>query len=182
MRASLTKRVLPLTLCFAVGLGLAAAGASVRSAKRRGIDRQPVASETHGREAHSRTWLVIRSRPKANFSEAVAGNAFVHLRAKLGADGTVSEIEPISANVADGSVAEAVNAARLITFTPATEDGVPLSVLAEIRYDLGRMHATGVDGEGRRFCLTSVFPTEPSVKITSVPGATAAEGWRVIYE
>lgn len=180
MRARLSQKILPLALCFAVGVALAGAG---RPAMR--PDSELRESAAAGGGASSRTWLVVRSRPRPIFAEtrnAKSGDHFVHLRAKFGADGVVSDLVTISSNMSDDSVVEAINAARRITFTPATEDGRPLPVLAEIRYGVGGMHATGVRGDGRRFCIFAAVPLEPSVNIVSVAGANDSEGWRVVYE
>ena len=180
MRACLSQKILPLILCFVAGVALSAAGGLTRSSEAE--SRKRAAADG---AAASRTWLVVRSRPELKPSETLSANDrphFVHLRAKFGADGMVSEITPTASTLSDASVAAAIGAARRIKFTPATEDGIPLDVLAEVRYDLGAMFAMGVDGKGRRFCVSNVLPATPSVSIVSVPGATEREGWRVVYE
>jgi hypothetical protein len=180
MRACFARKVLPLTLCFAVGVGLAAAGELTSL-----FDLESSESlKTAGAPA-SRAWLVVQAGPPLSFSETLNANAgphFVRLRAKFGADGTVSEITELSSSVSKASIAEAVGAARRMKFSPATEDGIPLDVIVEVNFEPGAMHAMGVDRNGRRFCVSSVLPARPSVNIVSVPGATNSEGWRVVHE
>jgi hypothetical protein len=77
-------------------------------------------------------------------------NRPIEVHALLGADGTVSKVYP-SEIYLDGSTDDAISAAERIRFTPATRDGVPISVWLDVSY-CGRTSgharmATTVDGE-----------------------------------
>jgi hypothetical protein len=102
-------------------------------------------SEVSSRQqaSHSRTWVVIHSlgeNPCRKVNVYHVGtngyyldNRPVEVHALLGADGTVSKVYP-SETYLDGSTDDALNAAEQIRFTPATKDGVPISVWLDVRY------------------------------------------------
>jgi hypothetical protein len=104
-------------------------------------------SQTQG--IHSKTWPIIHSLGSYPCREVkvyrVAGSSHdfrssfyfssrpMEVHVLLGADGTVSKVYPAE-NYSDGSTADALNAAKQIRFTPATRDGVPVSVWLDVRY------------------------------------------------
>jgi hypothetical protein len=139
------KRFLPFMLTLLLGLGLwNFLHTRINVAKE---IRYPDASQTLG--IHSKTWPIIHSLGEYPCREVkvfrLAGsnpdfrgsfyssNRPMEVHVLLGADGTVSKVYPAE-NYSDGSTADALNAAKQIQFTPATRDGVPVSVWLDVRY------------------------------------------------
>jgi hypothetical protein len=180
MKFALTK-LLPfiLTLCAGLALG--------NFPTRTGFHEAQTASpETRRNIQHSRTWLVIHYQPHPSFPEAAAEMngepCSVSLRVRFDADGTISKALPENIYAPEACVAAAVEAARRIAFTPASEDGAPVSVWATVSYGFNEMIARVSDEKGRPYCVTSRRPFSSPVEIVSVEGAAETEGWRVVYE
>jgi hypothetical protein len=105
------------------------------------------------------------------------------LRVRFDASGRVSKATPEDADAPDGCVAPAVLAASQIAFTPASENGRPLAVVATVTYGFSEMRARVMDKKGHApYCVTRRIPVSSPVEIVSVEGAKETEGWRVIYE
>jgi hypothetical protein len=186
MKCALTK-VLPFILTLFVGLALGNFF-SGRLGWHQVKDRE---LETPRNTRQERTWLVIHHQPQPSFPEESAENGLepctsAILRVRFDASGKVSSVIPedVSPQVEeeDACVVAAVSAARQIIFTPASENGKPVSVVATVSYGYSQMHFRGVDKKGRVFCVTSRHPISSPVEIVSVEGAKETEGWRVIYE
>ena len=192
MRAHVAQKVLPLALCFAAGVGLAAAGESLRSANGRRSAARSGASETH-----SRTWLIVKSNlPRApvarsgirNFASSVhfregGVRGFIspaRFRARFEKDGTVSAVtflpEPGSSNFSHG----AEDVVRHVRFVPPTEDGRPLAATADVVCEMANVYPRP-DARGIYY-IYAPNVISLSVKIVSVEGASSREGWRVVYE
>lgn len=176
-------RILPFALTLFIGLSLGSfswrpGSLQVRGGRREKLNDTP----------YSRTWLVIHYQPTPSFAQESAETGRepctgASLRVRFEANGKVSEAIPEEMSVQDDDcVAAAVRAARQIVFTPASENGKPVSVWATVSYGYGQMHFTGVDKKGRRFCVTSRSQVVSPVEIVSVEGAKETEGWRVVYE
>lgn len=181
MKCALTK-IVPFILTLFVGLALGSFSWLPSFPQLRAGQK-----EASKGEPYSRTWLVIHHRPQPSFPQAAAeaddepcGGA--SLRVRFDANGTISEVMPEETSVADDCTAPAIVAARQIVFTPASENGKPVSVVATVSYGFGKMHFTGVDKKGRRSCVTVRSPVGSQVEIISVEGAKETEGWRVVYE
>ena len=150
------KTVLPFSLTFIIGATL-------------GGWMNPLDFHAHGnrsrgachrRDNHSKTWVVIHSlggnpcrrinvyRDGADGYES--GNTPVKVHVLLGADGAVATVYP-SEPYLSGSTDDALNAAEQIRFTPATRDGVPISVWLDVTYcgpqEFHARTAKSVDGE-----------------------------------
>lgn len=137
------KRVLPFCITFMIGALL---GGLMNPDHRIGAHLRK-SSATEGSScqhaSHSRTWVVIHSlgeNPCRKVNVYHAGtngyyldNRPMEVHALLGADGAVSKVYP-SETYLDGSTDDALNAAEQIRFTPATKDGVPISVWLDVRY------------------------------------------------
>jgi hypothetical protein len=182
MKCALTK-ALPfvLTLCIGAALG--------SFQWRRGFQRDsaPPRQTTPGRATqHSRTWLVIHHQPPPDFpSEAATGSdepCSARLRVRFDADGTVSEAISEDAAAPEGCVAAAVEAAGRIRFTPASENGKPVSVVASVSYGFSEMRIRVLERNGSLSCRTNRQPVSSPIEIVSVEGASESEGWRVVYE
>jgi hypothetical protein len=138
--------------------------------------------------AYSRTWLVMHYQPPPSFPQAAAETDHepctgVRVRVRFEANGKVSQVTPEETSAPeDDCIAAAVRAAEQIVFTPASENGRPVSVVATVSYGFSLMHFRGVDKKGHVFCVTSRSPIGPQVELVSVEGAKETEGWRVIYE
>ena len=178
MRARLSQKLLPLTLCFAVGVALNAAGGFVWSALRGG-------GPSARAEAHSRTWLVIKSRPRP-FSPFVAGGdeqlLSAWFRVRFEADGTVSKLLDLPQLTPPAPWQAVDEAVETLKFKPPTEDGRPLAVTADVMHEWAvKCEETPSPGSwlGGN-CVSRPFGM--SVHIISVEGAKNAEGWRVVYE
>lgn len=79
----------------------------------------------------------IVSRPEPLYTEEARKNQItgsVSLRLILNANGTVSNIQPLS-RLPDGLTEKAIDAARRIRFTPAEKDGRKVSQYATIQYN-----------------------------------------------
>lgn len=181
VRSRLLKKVLPFAL--AAGLGVFAADAWRNFAAPRS---GPAARAPYATVSHSRTWLVIRDRPAPLYAAAPGADGYVGARlvVRFNADGTVSVLTPEQAGETQEEAAfraAAVAAAKRIWFTPPTEDGRPLSTLAEVDYDLSTLCADGYDNRGRRFGVCRGLPRAPNVSIISVEGAGESDGWRLVY-
>ena len=78
----------------------------------------------------------ILAKPAPSFPREArrrATRGIVILRAILGSDQLVKQVEVIT-GLPDGLSERAIDAARLIRFTPAIKDGKPVSVWVEIEY------------------------------------------------
>jgi TonB family protein len=78
----------------------------------------------------------ILSKPEASYTEEARKNQIdgtVVLRVVLSADGTVTNIHPVS-GLPNGLTERAMAAASQIKFVPATKDGRPVSMWMELRY------------------------------------------------
>lgn len=155
------KRVLPFTLTLIIGIAL--------SYLINFIDT-PAPKTTQmsleQRTSHSRTWLIIHSLGEMSCPKANAyyiGRGPVEVRALLGADGKVWQVYPAE-NYPDSLTANALKAAKQIQFTPATKDGVPVSVWLNVTYR----------------CYASQFGCSIDYARTGV--TEAGEEWRVIHE
>lgn len=183
MRAHVAQKILPLALCFAVGVALAGAVEHSRSANRPG-DAGPLEVS----EAHSRTWLVIRSRATPSrpvISHGAGGFYSAHLRVKFGADGKVSEASPALGmeKLPVELIVRACDDMKRVKFTPPTEDGRPLAAVADVIYEAHVSCGRGPLEYSRCEGGYAVAPTNFSVRrIVSVEGAKESEGWRVVYE
>jgi hypothetical protein len=92
---------------------------------------------------HSKTWLVIHSLGEdpcrkvkvynLSTNSYFFGSRPMEVHVLLGADGTVSKVYPFETYL-DGSTDDALKAAKQIRFTPATKDGVPISVWLDVNY------------------------------------------------
>ena len=133
------KRVLPFLITFIIGAlagGLMNPGhVYLKSSPTDGLSRQ--------HDKHSKTWVVIHSlggNPCRQVNVYRAGsngyyldNRSIEVHVLLGADGAVSKVYP-SESYLGGSNDDALNAAEQIRFTPATRDGVPISVWLDVTY------------------------------------------------
>jgi hypothetical protein len=106
----------------------------------------------------------------------------VQLRARFNADGKVSQVVLLTGSLPEELVA-AMTAER-IGFIPATEDGRPLAVNANISYEINTFCACGNDmlDNGRCDGGYVLVPSNLNVRVISVEGAKDPEGWRVVYE
>jgi TonB family protein len=80
---------------------------------------------------------VIHARPEPGFTEMARQNGtqgVVRLRLVLSADGTVKHILVVR-GLPHGLTEKAVSAARKIRFTPAMQDGRPVSVVVTVEYN-----------------------------------------------
>jgi hypothetical protein len=182
MKCALT-RVLPFVLTLCIGLALGNFSGrpgflQVGAGQREKLNDTP----------YSRTWLAIHYQPQPSFPQESAETGSepctgANLRVRFDANGKVSEATPEETSAQDDDcVAAAIRAARQMVFTPASENGKPVSVVATVSYGYSQMHFTGVDKKGRRFCVTNRIPVVSPVEIVSVEGAKETEGWRVVYE
>ncbi len=140
------KRVLPFTLTLIVGLGIGSLFNLFNSKPRTapGVLRLEGTYATGGGGCRTRMRnysATIRSaeiyyQPKPAYTAMASKNYVegdVTLRVTLGADGSVSSVEPIT-RLPYGLTEEAVRAARQIRFTPATRDGSPVDEVKTITY------------------------------------------------
>ena len=149
MTTCLLKRVLPFTLTFILG----AAVAGIAGLLRPGGDRSYVALERHsygwGEGRSCRTTvkrhkllaeskpLAINHRPNAVYTAEARRRAHtgtVRLRVTFGADGKVKAVETLQGQPY-GLTQSAERAAWRTNFTPALENGLPISVTRVIEYD-----------------------------------------------
>lgn len=127
------KRVVPFALALLVGVTAASLLGS----------RGPRARKWQGHwreENRSRTWLVIRSMPAAKYAKEggpMCEGCSVRMRVMFGTDGTVSGNEFQLGPSSYPLIEDATTAARSITFTPATWNGRPIPVWADVTYACG---------------------------------------------
>ena len=130
------KRVLPFILTLITGTVLG--GMTNHSS----LPADNTAPPSHARRycqiaSSDRTWLVIHSQPTVYYTEAARRNnvtGVVRVRVLLDSRGEVQVAEPIE-RLPYGLTEEAVEAAKRIQFTPATENGRPISVWLEIVHE-----------------------------------------------
>jgi TonB family protein len=142
------KRVLPFTLTLIVGTGIGSVFNLFNSSPSPLPEARAYRLESsygYGgggcRNRRRTVTSLIKSaeiiyRPEAFYTEAARRNRTegdVTLRLTLGADGTVSDIETITA-LPDGLTEQARRAASQIRFNPATRDGVPVDEVKTITY------------------------------------------------
>lgn len=160
------KRLLPFVSALIFGVSLVSLSSFVNSLTRDG-DFSGAQGETH-----SRTWLLIRHLPAPVYTEDEArerGALHVErLRALLDADGTVSKVVRSTSSCLHGEspfTDDVIEAARRIRFSPATEDGQPVSLWVTVDYGCSSYHFAH-----RRFfqCDASIVEVE--------------RDWRTIYE
>lgn len=182
MKCALTK-ILPFLLTLLVGLVVG--NFSWRPGFLEvGAGQQKASKDT----AYRRTWLVIHYQPPPSFPQPVAGTSddacsSTSLRVRFDVNGKVSKVLPENIDEPQDCVAAAIEAARQIVFTPASENGKPLSVVATVSYGFSEMRVRVMDEKGHApYCLTRRSPVVSPVKIVSVEGAKEAEGWRIVYE
>jgi TonB family protein len=80
--------------------------------------------------------VVIRHKPTPKYTAEARMNGTegsAVLRVTFLASGEIGDIEPLN-DVGDGLTEEATEAARLISFQPATEQGVPVSTTKTVEY------------------------------------------------
>lgn len=182
MKYALTK-ILPFSLTLCVGLVLG--NFSWQPGFLQVGARQPEASKG---APYSRTHLVIHYRPMRSFRQKSAEivsepcrSASVYVRFE--ADGKVSTVVPKDTVAPKDECVEAtVRAARQIIFTPASENGKPLSVVATVSYCYIYEHLTLADKKGRLSTGLGWRPSCAPVDIVLVEGALMTEGWDVVYE
>lgn len=182
MKCALTK-ILPFVLTLFVGLALG--NISWRPGFLQVGAGQREASED---APYSRTHLVIHYRPLSSFPQKAAKidgepcrSATVYVRFE--ADGKVSTVVPINPSAPeDECVAATVRAARQIIFTPASENGKPLAVMAAVSYCYIYEYMTVADKKGRVSTELGWRPSCAPVDIVLVEGAMMTEGWGVVYE
>lgn len=180
MRSCFAQKILPLALCFAVGVGLAAGAKFLRSVKQGSGGERPVISE-----AHSRTWLVIKSglphrRPVIAHGDGNAISSAL-FRTRFRADGSVSTVVPLPRPGMSEGWAAACAEVEKINFTPPTEDGRPLAVTADVTCEVAGAPPVPATARGIYYIDTRPL-ISLSVKIVAVEGASSQEGWRVVYE
>lgn len=130
------KRVLPFLLTLIIGNVL------VGLTNHFSLPADHAASHSRPRRycrvaSPNRTWLVINSQPTVYYTEAASRNnvtGVVRLRVLLDSEGVVQLAEPL-ARLPYGLTEAAVEAAKRIQFTPATENGTPISVWLEIVHE-----------------------------------------------
>ena len=150
------KTVLPFSIAFIIGSLL---GGPVNP-----LDLHAHGNRTreawHRRDNHSKTWVIIHSlggnpcrrinlyRNGADSYEP--GNTPIKVHVLLGADGEVAKVYPAESYLGDSND-DALSAAEQIRFTPATRDGVPVSVWLDVSYcgpqESHARTAKTVDGE-----------------------------------
>lgn len=165
----LFRRFLTFALTFALGVALwQAFGPKVRVANdvlslERGVRVLP--RERAGTWAYappaadgSRTWLVIRSTPAAvRKADAKCDGFSVRMRVLFGEDGVAVPGNGFS--LAPSSyplIGEAVAAARAIEFAPATKNGRPVPIWANVTYACDAEYVPHASGPGRVTCGLSV--------------------------
>ena len=81
--------------------------------------------------------LKIINKPEAQYTQAARRNetaGTVRLRVEFGADGRVTDVQPL-VTLPDGLTEEAAKAARKIEFIPEMVNGVPMSVKKTVEYN-----------------------------------------------
>ncbi len=148
MTTCLLKRVLPFTLTFILGAAVAGIAGLLRPGgartymvlEHRSYDlsgkRSCGTAYRHKLLAESKP-LAINYRPNAVYTAEARKRAFtgtVRLRVTFGADGTVRGVETLQGQPY-GLTQSAERAAWRTGFTPAMENGLPISVTRVIEYD-----------------------------------------------
>jgi TonB family protein len=150
MISCLLKKALPFTLTFIVGATVGGLFKSHRSYEAAwSVNVTPLMGhegqfgDRHGCRAYRRRLLaessplVINSQPTATYTTMAKRHGLtgvVRLRVTFGADGSVKEVVPLRL-LPDGLTESAEAAAWQIKFTPATENGVPISVAKTLEFD-----------------------------------------------
>lgn len=134
------KTVLPFSLTFIIGSLL---GGPMNPLIDFHAHRGSARAACHRRDNRSKTWVVIHSlggnpcRRTNVYHDGIGGydpgNTLVKLHVLLGADGEVAKVYPAEPYLS-GSTDDAISAAEQIEFTPATRDGVPVSVWLDVTY------------------------------------------------
>lgn len=140
---SIAKRFLPFIIALLLGVALAGAFNALRfepCSKRKSAPIAPGALSAPACPSMAAFGadlpVRILSKPAARYTERARFNGTtgtVSLRARFNADGTISDIEPLT-TLPDGLTEEAVRAAQKIKFLPAMEDGQPVSVVKLLEY------------------------------------------------
>ena len=151
MTTCLLKRVLPFTLTFALGAAVAGFAGLLRPGGGRTyshavLEQQgytlregrscPTTVKRHKLLAESKP-LSIQHRPNAVYTAEARKRAFtgtVRLRVTFGADGAVRGVETLQGQPY-GLTQSAERAAWRINFSPAMENGLPISVTRAVEYD-----------------------------------------------
>ena len=142
------KRVLPFTLTLIVGIGIGSLFNlfSAKPQAQPGVFRFESSygsggsgsCRTRSRRSYSEEYRAARilSQAQPSYTAEARRNQTqgeVILRVTLGADGTVTNIEPIT-SLPDGLTEQASKAARLIKFVPASRNGSPVDEAKTITY------------------------------------------------
>ena len=190
MKCALTK-ILPFILTLFVGLALG------NFSWRPGFLQVGAGQQEASNDApYSRTPLVIHYRSWSSLPQKTTKIESepcrsATVRVRFEADGKVSQVTPKDTSAPeDECVAATVRAARQIIFTPASENGKPLSVVATVSYCYSYEYLRVVDKKGRMTAVPGWRPFCALVEIVSVEGAKEteswrlfeAEGWGVVYE
>ncbi len=138
------KRVLPFTLTFILGAAVAGFAGLLRSGPAGTFKR---AQYGHGGGGCGTAYrykllaeskpLTINYRPTAVYTYAARKNGFtgtVRMRVTFGADGAVKAVETLQGQPY-GLTQSAERAAWRTGFTPALENGLPISVTRTVEYD-----------------------------------------------
>lgn len=134
----LLKRVLPFVVTLTVGASLGL-WANPRHHSEMHMQRETVRACRHyqARLSAASTWAIITSQPEVRYNSRAKADQVkgtLRLRVRLDADGTVSQVVPLT-TLPDGLTEDAIDAARQIKFTPATENGRPVSVWVELDHE-----------------------------------------------
>jgi TonB family protein len=162
------KRVLPfmLTLLLGTALGSWLSPASHRTYRYAQLSNHCRRKDSYGfsnpRKTWSdRTWAIIKLQPEVKYTQAALRNhvkGLVRLRVLLDANGMVSNVVPLN-TLPDGLTEAAIEAAWKIEFSPATENGKPISVWVEINHEF--------KGDGvLSYCSDNVYEKVPDLKDT----------------
>ncbi|MER3428402.1 MAG: hypothetical protein C4334_09925 [Pyrinomonas sp.] len=138
---SIAKRLLPFIIALLLGVALAGAFNALRFGACSKSKRAPVApgalsAPSCPSMSSSYTPVRILDKPVPRYTEQARYNGTTgttRLRARFNADGTISNIEPLT-TLPDGLTEEAISAAQNIKFLPATENGRPVSVVKLLEY------------------------------------------------
>jgi TonB family protein len=146
MTTCFLKRVLPFTLTFLLGAAVAGFSGLLRAGGPAGTLKRAQysygggggcgSSYRHKLLAESKP-LAINYRPTAVYTYAARKNGFtgtVRMRVTFGADGAVKAVETLQGQPY-GLTQSAERAAWRTGFTPATENGLPISVTRTVEYD-----------------------------------------------
>ena len=146
MTTSLLKRVLPFTLTFILGAAIAGfaglltrggAGLFKRDHYSHGGKRGGCGSAYRHKLLAESKQLSINYRPTAVYTHEARKRAYtgtVRMRVTFGADGAVKAVETLQGQPY-GLTQSAERAAWKTGFTPAMENGLPISVTRVIEYD-----------------------------------------------